>query len=127
MSFFVKWAVISALGKHGDEKPGLVDDNTGGRMRYIILGACLLVTACQEQPQQVRTEIKEDGTKVEYVDRPASGGGMMEHMAGAAVAGAAAGTAGAVAHRATDHLINKHQERKARKQTRPRTYNHRRR
>jgi len=56
-----------------------------------------------------------------------SGGGMMERMAGAAVAGAAAGTAGAVAHRATDHLINKHQERKAHRQTRPRTYNHRRR
>lgn len=82
-------------------------------MRHIILATCVLLTACNEQPQQVRTEIKPDGTKVEYVDRPGgSGGGMMEHMAGAAVAGAAAGAAGAAAHRVTDHAINRFQERR---------------
>lgn len=82
-------------------------------MRYIILASCLILSSCQEQPQQVRTEIKPDGTKAEYVDRAGgSGGGMMEHMAGAAVAGAAAGAAGAAAHRLTDHAINKFSERK---------------
>jgi len=97
-------------------------------MKYTwVLPVLLLLTSCQEQPQHVRTITNEDGSRTEVVEQRSSGGGMMEHMAGAAVAGAAAGTAGAVAHRATDHLINKHQERKAHRQTRPRTYNHRRR
>lgn len=81
-------------------------------MRNIILASCLVLTACQpEQPKQIRTEVKEDGTKVEYVERQ-GGGGMMEHMAGAAVAGAAAGAAGAAAHRVTDHAINRFSERR---------------
>jgi len=93
----------------------------------LILPVLLLLTGCQEQPQNVRTIINEDGSRTEVVEQRSSGGGMLEHMAGAAVAGAAAGSAGAVAHRATEHLINKHQERKASKQSRPRTYNARRR
>ena len=36
----------------------------------------------------------------------ASGGGMLEHMAGAAVAGAAAGSAGAVAHNMTNRAMD---------------------
>ena len=91
-----------------------------------LVGVSFLVS-CSSEPPRTRIVTNEDGTKSEVTEQRSSGGGMMEHMAGAAVAGAAAGTAGAVAHRATDHLINKHQERKARKQTRPRTYNHRRR
>lgn len=91
-----------------------------------MLAFILILTGCQEQPQVVRTETKEDGTKVEYVERQSNnGGGMLEHMAGAAVAGAAAGSAGAVAHRATDHFLNKRQERKAYRAHRPRTYTHR--
>ena len=92
-------------------------------MKYTwVLPVLLLLTACQEQPQHVRTITNEDGSRTEVAEQRSSGGGMMEHMARAAVAGAAAGTAGAVAHRATDHLINKHQQRRAK----PRTYNHRR-
>jgi len=94
-------------------------------MRYtVFLPTLLLLASCQQQPQQVRTVTNEDGTQSEVVEQRASEGGMMEHMAGAAVAGAAAGTAGAVAHRATDHMINKNQERKARRHSRPRVYNH---
>ena len=94
-------------------------------MRNIILVSCLILSACQEQPQVVRTETKDDGTKVEYIERQGSGGGMMEHMAGAAVAGAAAGSAGAVAHRATDHFLNKRSEHKqARQAYKSRTYSH---
>lgn len=68
----------------------------------VILGLC----SCSEP---VRTEVKDDGTRVEYVERD---GGLMEHMAGAAVAGAAAGAAGAAAHRVTDHAINRWEERR---------------
>lgn len=94
--------------------------------RLLLLRIVVVLVGCSESPPRVRTEIKEDGTKVEYVERSSSGGGVMEHMAGAAVAGAAAGAAGAAAHRATNHIINKHQERKARRQSRPRTYRARR-
>ena len=97
-------------------------------MKYaIILPVLLLLTACQEQPQHVRTITNEDGSRTEVVEQRSSGGGMLEHMAGAAVAGAAAGSAGAVAHRVTDHVINKHQDRRASRQSRPRTYSARRR
>jgi len=97
-------------------------------MKYaIILASCLVLTACQEQPQHVRTITNEDGSRTEVVEQRSSGSGMLEHMAGAAVAGAAAGSAGAVAHRITDHAINKHQERRASRQSRPRTYSARRR
>lgn len=96
-------------------------------MRNIILASCLLLSACSDEPKTVRTEIKEDGTKVEYVDRPGGSGGMMEHMASGLAAGAAAGAAGAASHRVTDHLINKHQERRAARQRRPRVYTARRR
>jgi len=93
----------------------------------ITLVGVSFLTSCSSEPQNTRIVTNEDGTKSEVTEQRSGGGGMMAHMAGAAVAGAAAGTAGAVAHRATDHLINKHQERKARRQTRPRVYNARRR
>ena len=92
------------------------------RLLIAVIVTCL-ITGCDGGMPPAPVKVVDEQERQQKDD----GGGMMEHMAGAAVAGAAAGTAGAVAHRATDHLINKHQERKARKQTRPRTYNHRRR
>ena len=89
----------------------------------ITLVGVSFLTSCSSEPQNTRIVTNEDGTKSEVTEQRSSGGGMM----GAVAAGAAAGTAGAVAHRATDHLINKHQQRKARRQTRPRVYNARRR
>jgi hypothetical protein len=88
--------------------------------------SALLLACNQEQP--VRTYTDKEGV-VHEVSRETSGssGGMMEHMAGAAVAGAAAGAAGAAAHRATDHAINKWQERKEANryvQRQPRTFHH---
>jgi len=80
--------------------------------RLLLLGVVAALVGCSEPAPRVHTEIKEDGTKVEYVEKQGSGGGMMEHMAGAAVAGAAAGAAGAAAHRVTDHAINRFQERR---------------
>ena len=92
----------------------------------IALTAASWLNSCGSNPQHTRIVTNEDGTQSEVTEQRAASGGMLEHMAGAAVAGAAAGTAGAVAHRATDHLINKHQERKAARRAKPRTYNHRR-
>jgi len=91
----------------------------------IALTAASSLNSCGAEPQHTRIVTNEDGTQSEVTEQHSSGG-MLEHMAGAAVAGAAAGTAGAVAHRATDHLINKHQERKTQRRAKPRTYNHRR-
>tara|TARA_R110000868_G_scaffold161317_1_gene391520 strand:+ start:20315 stop:20641 length:327 start_codon:yes stop_codon:yes gene_type:complete len=90
-----------------------------------LVGVSFLVS-CSEQPQQPKLDVPLNATQEQTQQTNSSGGGMLEHMAGAAVAGAAAGTAGAVAHRATNHIINKHQERKARRQARPRTYRARR-
>lgn len=95
------------------------------RSIQIVLIACLLL-GCEQQQQPVRTYTDKEGV-VHEVSRETSGGGMMEHMAGAAVAGAAAGAAGAAAHRVTDHAINKWQERKEAKryaQRQPRTFHH---
>jgi|GEM_PF-1169062 len=96
----------------------------------LMLGLVIIswMVSCSSEPQHTRIVTNEDGTKTEVTEQRAASGGMLEHMASAAVAGAAAGTAGAVAHRVTDHLINKHQERKAPQpspMSRGRTYNHR--
>tara|TARA_R110000850_G_scaffold71664_1_gene157912 strand:+ start:46 stop:318 length:273 start_codon:yes stop_codon:yes gene_type:complete len=90
-------------------------------MKVVIFLLCVLISGCEQQPQKPDLEVPLNSTETQQ-----SQPGMLEHMAGAAVAGAAAGSAGAVAHRATDHFINKRQERKAHKRARPRTYNHRR-
>lgn len=87
--------------------------------RLLLLGVVAALVGCGEPAPRVHTEIKEDGTKVEYVERSGSGGGVMEHMAGAAVAGAAAGAAGAAAHRVTDHAINRFQERREQRRAAP--------
>jgi len=93
--------------------------------KALILSVALLLVGCQE-PQHTHIVTNEDGTQSEVTEQRSSGGGMLEHMAGAAVAGVVAGSAGAVAHRVTDHVINKHQERKTQRRAKPRTYNHRR-
>lgn len=81
--------------------------------------AFLALLGCEQQPQKPTLDVPTNSTE-EHPKQP----GMLEHMAGAAVAGAAAGSAGAVAHRATDHFINKRQARKSHPH-RPRTYTYR--
>jgi outer membrane lipoprotein SlyB len=49
------------------------------------------------------------------------GGGLGEHLAQAAVAGAVGGAAAGAGHRVADHAINKFQDRRA-SPRRPRTY-----
>lgn len=100
-------------------------------LQLIVLGVAfgLLLTACEQQPPPVHTYTDKEGVvhEVSRETSSSSSGGMMEHMAGAAVAGAAAGAAGAAAHRVTDHAINKWQERKEAKryaQRQPRTFHH---
>jgi membrane-bound lytic murein transglycosylase len=78
-------------------------------MKYIpaiILSA--LLAACDNQPP------KPQGQEEKPVQQSAqpSGGGMLEHMATAAVAGAAAGSAGAVAHNVTNHAMQRMQVRR---------------
>ena len=96
---------------------------------FVAIVCFIVVTGCEQRQQLVHTYTDKEGV-VHEVSRETSGGsngGMLEHMAGAAVAGAAAGAAGAAAHRATDHAINKWQERKEVKryaQRQPRTFHH---
>lgn len=93
-------------------------------MKKAILASLLLLTACEQRPEQPKLDVPTNATQDISQPVQPQQPGMLEHMAGAAVAGAAAGSAGAVAHRATDHFINKRQ---ARRQHRTgRTYNHRR-
>lgn len=92
-------------------------------MNKAIILTALLLTGCEQQQQPVHTYTDKEGV-VHEVSREtsSSGGGMMEHMAGAAVAGAAAGAAGAAAHRVTDHAINRWQDRKAARRASGRVY-----
>jgi hypothetical protein len=72
-------------------------------MRTLIIAICLLITACDQQQQPNLNSPANESTQTPQQTQ--SGGGMLEHMAGAAVAGAAAGSAGAVAHNMTNRAM----------------------
>jgi PBP1b-binding outer membrane lipoprotein LpoB len=73
-----------------------------------MLALCLLLGSCEQPPRPVRTVKTEEQQPVsEQVQQPSyQQPSMLEHMAGAAVAGAAAGSAGAVAHNMTNRAMN---------------------
>ena len=85
-------------------------------MRFIYgLLFTLVLAGCNSEPK-VERYTDDKGVEHDRVYQP--NGGMVEHLAGAAVAGAAAGAAGAASHRITDHAINRWHDRKAARQSR---------
>lgn len=74
--------------------------------------ALSILCGCDNQQPQVAAAKPQPAETAQTTQAPQaqpqqqSGGGMLEHMAGAAVAGAAAGSAGAVAHNMTNRAMD---------------------
>lgn len=77
----------------------------------ILMGAVLFLSSCDDGRKVSEPAISKG--QDEPTQQVRSESGMLEHMAGAAMAGAAAGSAGAVAHKVTDHVISKRQEKRS--------------
>ena len=78
--------------------------------QHVGIALCLILVGCnQPAPPQYKTEASQETQQ----PQPQQSSGMMEHMAGAAVAGAAAGSAGAVAHNMTNRAMHHASKRRA--------------
>jgi len=79
-----------------------------------LIGVMLFLSSCDggvDAPQPTNSQAADAAPQ--QIQQVRNEPGLLEHMAGAAVAGAAAGSAGAVAHKVTDHVISKRQEKRS--------------